>query len=447
MNPYSIHHQANGLTESPGLQALTPANQSHLPKKKPSLSDEVWRFLGIDPSDSIRLTTEFRRTDFPQSHAAVDRVFAGHRVVRTATWLYFHKEHDWGPEYLNFPLADGNSRSLLVQGIRFVEKPDGERMAIVFRNESAPGELNKCSFLEIIAPAADGVLLRQQMQLIESLIQSLPHYLQGQVVTANAEPIPPTEKPVGLDDVALPDAIRAELLQNTVDLIVRREEYRRWGVPLTRGIILHGRPGNGKSMIGRALAAMKLATFIHVSPEKLTDTGVGELFRLARRLAPAFVFLEDLDFLGGQDHRRFGSPSFAELLVQLDGLDRNDGLIIIATTNNLEAIDPAIRERPSRFDVVIRIDEPESPARQQIIHRQLGHLIDAPQIATATELTAGLSGAQVREVCIRAAQQALHSGLIPSQLAAIHFRTAIQSLYHTAPKSPAGFQVLATEPK
>lgn len=407
------------------------------------LSSQVWAFLGTPPDQACRLSIDFSRSDIPQVHDAIERVFSGLVILRRTTWSWFPQEDDWGPEYVNFRLVDGTYRSLLVCGLQFCEMPNGERLVLNIHPELGPRNHAGGYQLELFGRGSDQGRLHRQLQAIESLIRTLPHFLHRQIVTADETVLDPRKPAPSLDDVALPDDVRTSLLQNTVDLILRREEYRRWGIPLTRGIILHGPPGNGKSMIGRALAGMNLATFVHGNPEKLSELGVGHLFRMARRLSPAFVFLEDIDFLGGQDQRRFGSPRFAELLVQLDGLDRNDGLIIIATTNNLEAIDPAIRERPSRFDVVIRIDNPDSNARRQIIQRQIGHLIEPALVNTATELTNGLSGAQVREVCIRAGQQALHAGLAPTQLTSDHFQTAIQSLYHTPPKKPAGFRATA----
>lgn len=157
-----------------------------------------------------------------------------------------------------------------------------------------------------------------------------------------------------------------------IEVFDRSEAFRLNGVPLKRGIILHGAPGTGKTLLGKVLASLKLATFVYVTAADMSGLeGVRSIFDLARRLAPTILFFEDIDLFTDDRSSYCSKAMLGEILAQLDGFETNDGLIFIATTNDLAAIDPAIRERPSRFDVVIHIELPSRFARREILARNL----------------------------------------------------------------------------
>jgi SpoVK/Ycf46/Vps4 family AAA+-type ATPase len=188
---------------------------------------------------------------------------------------------------------------------------------------------------------------------------------------------------------------------------------------------------------------MGIATFIHASPQDLIDTGIRRVFDMARRLKPTILFLEDLDFIARDRRGRQVDPFLGEMLVQLDGIEENDGLVVIGTTNDIESIDSAIKERPSRFDVVIQIGEPATKARSQIIQQMLNSSIDPSGMEIALELTQGFSGAQVQEFCIRVAAIKTHRSSTgnspPGLIEASEILRTAQSFGHSCGKRITGF--------
>jgi SpoVK/Ycf46/Vps4 family AAA+-type ATPase len=166
------------------------------------------------------------------------------------------------------------------------------------------------------------------------------------------------------------------------------------------------------------------------------------VFKLARQLKPTILFLEDLDLYAGE-RASGGSVTLGELLSQMDGLEENDGLIVVATTNDLEVIEPAMRDRPSRFDVVLEVGLPEADARRQILTRALARQKPTTDlIERAVAETAGLSGAQLQEVAIVAIQRAIFRGDVDAEgiarVLAEDLAAAVDKLAGTR-KQPIGF--------
>ncbi|HET6883476.1 MAG TPA: AAA family ATPase [Pirellulales bacterium] len=169
-----------------------------------------------------------------------------------------------------------------------------------------------------------------------------------------------------------------------------------------------GAPGTGKTLLAKVLAGLKLATFLYATAADMCRLDyVRDVFELARKLEPTIVFMEDLDFFAAErTHWRNGV--LGEILAQLDGLENNDGLIFIATTNDLEAIDPAIRQRPSRFDVVLHLALPSRDARRKILARNLPEGSTSERWLDETAASSdGFSGAQMREVAYLALQRSV----------------------------------------
>jgi AAA+ superfamily predicted ATPase len=400
---------------------------------EPRAAYEVWQFLGVDAEQAMRIKTEkFLLNDIPQIHLAFKKVFPQVRVQRTSAWNYRYV-CEWGTQRRYFQRADGTSDSCITKGVQFCLTL--EEIPFVFSvDEWTPDVI----LLELIFASEHEALFHSKFEQLQVEIRSLPHYLNRQVIDVSGQRVNLPAQKLTLDDIALPHSTYQLLIANIIELLTNQDRYRAWNMPLTRGIVLHGPPGNGKTMIGRALAAMGLATFIFVRPEDLCEQGIKEAFKLARRLSPAIMFFEDIDFIAGSVMRDCGSPTFAEFLVQLDSLERNDGLITIATTNCLEKLDPAIKDRPNRFDVIIPIDPPQFEARRKILKAQLDELAREDVIDIATKLTDGLSGAQVKEMAIRACQAAIYEGVAPGALATEHFYTALAALCRPG-RTPVGF--------
>lgn len=181
-----------------------------------------------------------------------------------------------------------------------------------------------------------------------------------------------------------------------------------------RGLILSGPPGNGKTLIGKILASSGEGNFIWITANDIQEgntVNISSIFEFARLISPCILFIEDLD-LSGAGERETGNlfkPILSEMLNQIDGFKPNDGVVTIATTNNLNSLDKAISERPGRFDVKILLPNPDFNQRLKILRRftknfKLAEGINLEYIAKNTD---GFSCAYVREIITRAAMSAI----------------------------------------
>ena len=229
---------------------------------------------------------------------------------------------------------------------------------------------------------------------------------------SDVEPERPT---VTFADVAgLDDAI-AELREVT-EYLSDPERFQRLGAELPRGILLHGLPGCGKTLLARALAGETGVPFYFVSASSFVEKFVGvgaarvrELFQEAKKHAPAIVFIDELDAVGRKrDSADGGAREFDhtlnQLLVELDGFLGSSGVLLLAATNRPELIDPALL-RPGRFDRRIEIGRPDVKGREKILRlhaakRPFSGRVDWAEVAAST---AGLSPAELANIVNEAA--------------------------------------------
>ncbi|HVN73594.1 MAG TPA: proteasome-activating nucleotidase [Methanoregula sp.] len=194
--------------------------------------------------------------------------------------------------------------------------------------------------------------------------------------------------------------------------LTKPEIFRRVGVTPPKGILLYGPPGTGKTLIAKAVAHEAKATFIRMSGSELVHKFIGEgaglvreLFMLARERAPAIVFIDEIDAVGSM-RTNDGTSGSAEvqrtlmqLLAEMDGFDNRGDIRIMAATNRVDMLDPALL-RPGRFDRLIKIPLPDLEARRDIlqIHARSMHLseISMEMIAAMTD---GATGAELQAVC------------------------------------------------
>ncbi|PWD52196.1 hypothetical protein C8046_17670 [Serinibacter arcticus] len=201
---------------------------------------------------------------------------------------------------------------------------------------------------------------------------------------------------------------------------LRNPELReRFAKSLRGGLLLYGPPGCGKTMIARALAGELGARFLSVGLTDILDSAYGaternihEIFQLARREAPCVLFFDEIDALGGRRSQRtldWTRGSINQLLTELDGVDAlNEGVFVLAATNQPWDVDPALR-RPGRLDRTVLVLPPDEEARTSVIAhhlrgRPVADDIDTRALARASE---GLSGADLALACESATEVAL----------------------------------------
>lgn len=207
--------------------------------------------------------------------------------------------------------------------------------------------------------------------------------------------------------------LKIELEKNVINIFKKQEQFKQYGLPSKRAIILEGAPGNGKTMIERYLAfSLKgQVTVLWVTAKSIDSPGdIAHIFDMARKLSPVLVIMEDLDLIAGsrdRDHECLG-----EMLNQLDGIQPNESLVLVASTNKVKSLDEALRDRPGRFDRIYQIGRPSSELAEQIARYYLKERGISEEIIEGlsySSLAKGdLTGAQIVEVVKGGIFEAIH---------------------------------------
>ena len=227
---------------------------------------------------------------------------------------------------------------------------------------------------------------------------------------------------IRFDDVAGEEEAK-ENLTEIVDYLHNPEKYREVGANMPKGVLLVGPPGTGKTMLAKAVAGEANVPFFSMSGSEFVEMFVGmgaskvrDLFKQAKEKAPCIVFIDEIDAIGkkrqgnvmGNDERE---QTLNQLLTEMDGFEGNNGVIILAATNQPDALDPALT-RPGRFDRRVPVELPDLKGREEIlkVHAKKIKLADNVDFNKIARMASGASGAELANIVNEAALRAVRNG-------------------------------------
>ncbi|KPU26654.1 cell division protein FtsH [Caloranaerobacter sp. TR13] len=218
---------------------------------------------------------------------------------------------------------------------------------------------------------------------------------------------------VSFNDVAGLDEIKEEL-QEVIDFINNSEKYNKMGAKIPNGILFYGPPGTGKTLLAKAVAGETNSSFFYASGSEFVEKYVGvgakrirTLFEKARKEAPSIIFIDEIDAIGSKrniDSNNEKDQTLNQLLIEMDGFNKNQTIIVIGATNRLDLLDEALL-RPGRFDRHIYVGNPNVRAREEIlkVHTKNKPLDSSVKIEEIAKKTHGFSGAQLANIANEAA--------------------------------------------
>ncbi len=217
-------------------------------------------------------------------------------------------------------------------------------------------------------------------------------------------------------DVAGEDEEKAEL-EDIVDFLKNPNKYIELGAKIPKGVLLVGPPGTGKTLLARAVAGEAGVPFFTISGSDFMELFVGvgasrvrDLFENAKKAKPCIIFIDEIDAVGRQRGAGMGGgndereQTLNQLLVQMDGFEDNEGIIVMAATNRVDILDPALL-RPGRFDRRVNINIPDIKGREEIlkVHARNKPLDEKVDFKTIARITAGFTGAEIENLLNEAA--------------------------------------------
>jgi cell division protease FtsH len=299
------------------------------------------------------------------------------------------------PRYESFPVDYDKEENLPVDANLLIQKAEVHLMVGI---EIAPGLRS----LFNIAGNPQHLKLAQALAAGVKLYAHEHNFYRGKKIEFNYLPRFLKVQSIPWSRVIVDDEVKREIRTHTLDFLNRKEFWRQYGIPLKRGVLLAGEPGTGKTLILKALlseAAGITCITCQVSGLYLGDSFM-DIYSMAEDLRPSLIVIEDLDLIGKtRDLFITQESALVSLLKVMDGIEAKEEIVTVATTNYLEILDKALKERPSRFDRVISLTLPNLEQRRALVQ------LHCPPIPLAQETqhyiskrTEGFSPAQIQEV-------------------------------------------------
>ncbi|MGA2675383.1 MAG: CDC48 family AAA ATPase [Methanobacterium sp.] len=242
-------------------------------------------------------------------------------------------------------------------------------------------------------------------------------------------------------DIGGLDELKETLIEVVEWPLTNSDDFKRIGINPSKGILLFGPPGTGKTMLSKAVATESKANFISVKGSEILSKWFGEserkiteIFKKAKQASPCIIFFDEIDAIAPTRGGAEGEPRVVErmvntLLSEMDGLEELRGVVVIGATNRPDLMDPALL-RPGRFDEVVLVPPPDEKARLSIlkVHVKNMSLSDDVKLKDLAKGTVGFSGADIEALCRKAGMIALHGNIKINNVSAKHFEEALKKI-------------------
>jgi len=308
---------------------------------------------------------------------------------------------------LSPPLIEAVVLSVLPDGRVVVKSSTGPNLVVTVSASVDPSKL---------MPGAYVALNQRGSMIVEVLPEREDPYVKAMEVV---------ERPrVSFDDIGGLEEQKRELYEAVILPLTKPQLFRELGIEPPKGVLLYGPPGCGKTLLAKAVASMSNATFIRVVGSEFVHKYVGEgarivreVFKMARKKAPAIVFIDEIDAIAakridiGTSGEREVQRTLMQLLAELDGFDPLGDVKVIAATNRIDILDPALL-RPGRFDRLIYVPPPDEKGRLEIfrIHTRRMKLAEDVDLVHLARITEGATGADIKAIVMEAGYNALRRG-------------------------------------
>lgn len=369
--------------------------------------DDTNKYLGVPVNEQMVLVQLYPKYMNAMLVLAVNKYLSENGFTVDRETNYYYNEKEIPVEYVDLIISRGVTKNLLNKGYLFCSSSDRKVVFSINFSESV-------GFIEVTYNKKDKDFFAGCLNIIAKYIDEFD-YMRGEKISADGRLL--NINKYDWDDIVLEDGIKEEIENNILNFFEKKELYFKNGIPFKKGIMLEGPPGTGKTLISKIVAnKVKGCTFILATAKDMEGSeDVANLFNLARRLAPSIIFMEDIDFFGpsrnsaGRVMRMTG-----ELLNQMDGIEDNNGILIIASTNHKELIDDALLKRPGRFDIILHIGELSLKNREILLSRFLENkqITQDVNLYEIAEMCEGFSGSYIRDLANDVCIQAINFGLL-----------------------------------